>query len=53
MPSVIAMSVWAGFGYNLMVFAAGLRAIPRDLYDAAAVDGASRWQQFWRVTLPC
>jgi multiple sugar transport system permease protein len=52
MPSIILMSVWAGFGYNLLVFAAGLRAIPRDLYDAAAVDGATRWQQFWRLTLP-
>ncbi len=52
MPSVIAMSLWAGFGYNLLVFSAGLRAVPKDLYDAASVDGATGWQQFWRVTLP-
>ena len=52
MPAIITMSVWAGFGYNMLVFTAGLKAIPRDMYDAAVVDGASNWQQFRRVTLP-
>lgn len=52
MPAVIAMSLWAGFGYNMLIFTAGLRGIPEALYDAASIDGANRWQQFWRVTLP-
>lgn len=52
MPAIIIMSVWKDLGYGVVIFLAGLQGIPHHLYDAAAVDGASRWQQFWRITLP-
>jgi multiple sugar transport system permease protein len=52
MPSIILMTVWKGFGYNMIIFMAGLQAVPGDLYDAARVDGAGTWQRFWHVTLP-
>jgi multiple sugar transport system permease protein len=48
---LISLHVWA-FGSSMVIFLAGLRQIPRDLYDAAAVDGASRFRQFWSITLP-
>jgi multiple sugar transport system permease protein len=52
MPSIILMTVWKNFGYNMLIFVAGLQAIPQDLYDAALVDGATAVQRFWHVTLP-
>ena len=52
MPAVILMSLWYGFGYNMLVFSAGLQSIPRHLYEAAAIDGAKRWRGFWSITLP-
>jgi len=52
LPSIIVASVWQGFGFETVIFLAALQAIPRDLYDAAAVDGASPFQQFRHVTLP-
>jgi len=52
MPSIILMTVWKNFGYNMLIFVAGLQAIPQDLYDAALVDGATAVQQFRHVTLP-
>jgi multiple sugar transport system permease protein len=52
MPSIIAMSVWQGLGINVIIFLAGLQAIPQEYYDAAAVDGAARWSRFRSVTLP-
>jgi multiple sugar transport system permease protein len=52
MPSIILMTVWKGFGYNMIIFMAGLQAVPPELYDAARVDGAGAWQRFWHVTLP-
>ena len=52
MPAVILMSLWYGFGYNMLVFSAGLQSIPRPLYEAAAIDGAKRWRGFWSITLP-
>ena len=52
LPSVTIASIWQGFGFETIVFLAALQAIPRDLYDAARVDGASAWQQFRYVTLP-
>jgi len=52
MPAIIVMSVWQGFGYNMLVFSAGLRAIPRSLYEAAMLDGAKPVSRFWRITLP-
>jgi ABC-type sugar transport system permease subunit len=46
------MSVWAGLGYNVILFLAGLQTIPHSIYEAADVDGAGFWQKFFRVTLP-
>jgi cellobiose transport system permease protein len=39
-------------GYNALILLAGMQAIPKDLYEAAAIDGAGQWRQFWRITLP-
>ena len=52
MPTIIAFAVWKNFGYNMVIFLAGLQAIPQDLYEAARIDGASRWQQLLHITLP-
>jgi len=52
MPSIIAMAVWRNLGFAMIVFLAGLQAIPATLYEAAAIDGAGRWQGFRYVTLP-
>ncbi|WP_285725525.1 carbohydrate ABC transporter permease [Psychromicrobium xiongbiense] len=50
--AVVAMSVWQGFGYNLLVFSAALDAVPEQLTDAAQIDGANAWTVFWRVKFP-
>jgi multiple sugar transport system permease protein len=52
MPAIILMAVWKNFGYNMLIFIAGLQSIPDELYDAAKVDGAGPARQFWNVTLP-
>jgi multiple sugar transport system permease protein len=52
MPSIIAMAVWRNLGFSMVIFLAGLQTIPAQLYEAAAIDGASRWQAFRHVTLP-
>jgi multiple sugar transport system permease protein len=52
MPAVILMSTWKGFGYNMIIFVAGLQSIPTEMYEAARMDGASAWQQFKNITLP-
>jgi len=52
MPTIILFAVWKNFGYNMIIFLAGLQAIPEDLYEAARIDGASGWKQFRHVTLP-
>jgi multiple sugar transport system permease protein len=52
MPSIIAMAVWRNLGFAMVVFLAGLQAIPTSLYEAAAIDGAGRWQSFRYVTIP-
>ena len=52
MPAIIVLSVWKNFGYNMLIFVAGLQSIPEELYEAASVDGASRWRKFANVTLP-
>jgi multiple sugar transport system permease protein len=49
--TLVALSVWQ-FGSPMIIFLAGLRQIPKDVYEAAEIDGASRSQQFWRITLP-
>ena len=52
MPTIMLFAVWKNFGYNMVIFLAGLQAIPQDLYEAARIDGASRWRQFLHITLP-
>jgi multiple sugar transport system permease protein len=52
MPSVIAVSVWKTIGWNMLIYLAGLQGIPDSLKEAAAIDGAGRWQTFWRIVLP-
>ena len=52
MPALILLSAWKNFGYNLLIFVAGLQSIPEDLYDAARLDGAGAWARFVHVTLP-
>jgi multiple sugar transport system permease protein len=52
MPSIILFAVWKNFGINMIIFVAALQAIPRDLYEAARIEGATAAQQFRYVTLP-
>jgi multiple sugar transport system permease protein len=52
MPAIIVMAVWKNFGYNMIIFVAGLQAIPQMYYEAAKIDGASGRQRFRHVTLP-
>ncbi len=52
MPVLILLSIWKQIGFNLVVFLAGLQTIPSNRYEAAELDGANSWQQFWYITLP-
>jgi multiple sugar transport system permease protein len=52
MPAIILMAVWKNFGFNMVIFLAGLQSIPERLYEAARMDGAGPWQEFRHVTLP-
>ncbi|SMF96292.1 multiple sugar transport system permease protein [Methylomagnum ishizawai] len=52
MPAIILMAVWKNFGFNMIVFIAGLQSIPRRLYEAAMLDGAGPWRQFLHITVP-
>ncbi|MEK0190245.1 MAG: sugar ABC transporter permease [Oscillatoriales cyanobacterium] len=52
MPVLILLSIWKQLGFNMVVFLAGLQAIPLNRYEAAELDGADAWQQFWYITLP-
>ncbi len=52
MPSIIIMAVWKNFGYNMIIFIAGLQNIPEQLYEAAEIEGANEWQKFYKITLP-
>jgi multiple sugar transport system permease protein len=52
MPAIILMAVWKNFGFNMIIFIAGLQNIPIQLYEAARVDGAGAWRQFRHITLP-
>jgi multiple sugar transport system permease protein len=52
MPAIILLAVWKNFGYNMVVFVAGLQSIPEELYEAAELDGANAVQRFRHVTLP-
>jgi multiple sugar transport system permease protein len=50
--SILAMIIWQGLGFAIIIFLAGIKQIPRDYYEAATVDGANRWQSFRAITLP-
>lgn len=52
MWAIILVSVWRSMGYYMVIYLAALQGVPRELYEAATVDGANKWQQFWNVTLP-
>jgi multiple sugar transport system permease protein len=52
MPAIILLAVWKGFGYNMIIFIAGLQNIPTSLYEAASIDGAGGWHRFRYITLP-
>ncbi len=52
MFALIVMGVWKSFGFNMVLFSAGLQGIPRHYYEAAEIDGAGRWRQFWNITIP-
>lgn len=50
--SLIIVDIWKWYGFHMVIFLAGLQTIPAELYEAARIDGAGRWQQFWSITLP-
>ncbi len=52
LPAIMLLSVWQGTGFQMVILLAGLQAIPRELHEAAALDGAGPWQRFLHVTLP-
>ena len=52
LPAILMFVAWKSFGYNMIIFLAALQAVPRDLEDAARVDGAGAWMRFRHVTLP-
>ena len=53
MPTIIGLTVWKGMGYYMVVYLAALQGVSRDLYEAASLDGANKWQQFTNITWPC
>ena len=50
--AIIAVDIWKWTGFHMVLYLAGLQTIPRDLYEAATLDGAGRWRQLFDVTLP-
>jgi multiple sugar transport system permease protein len=52
MPAIILLAIWKNFGYNMLIFIAGMQTIPRELYEAADLDGAGPLRQFRHITLP-
>ncbi|MEN9485315.1 sugar ABC transporter permease [Sphaerotilus montanus] len=52
MPALVLMSAWQGFPFQMVVYLAGLQSINTDLYEAARLDGANRWNEFWHITIP-
>lgn len=51
-PAIMVMLIWAGLGWDALIFSAGLKSIPEELYDQAKIDGAGDWAEFWHVTFP-
>jgi multiple sugar transport system permease protein len=52
LPALAIATVWWSIGLPLMLFLAALQQVPQDIYEAAALDNASRWRTFWRITIP-
>ncbi|MCM3781800.1 sugar ABC transporter permease [Neobacillus mesonae] len=52
LPSIMMIVIWTSIGFNMIIYMAGLQSIPRDLYEAAEIDGASGWIKFARITFP-
>lgn len=52
LPAILAPAIWAGLGFQIIIFMAGLRAIPRSFYEAAKIDGVGTWTVLWEITLP-
>lgn len=52
MPAVLIVHVWMQMGYYMIIFLAGLQDIPKEYYEAAAIDGANSWKSFWNITMP-
>jgi len=52
LPAIVAMTVWMGLGFKVLIFLAGLKSIPSELYEAALIDGAGAWDRFRKVTVP-
>ncbi|KMN83177.1 lactose ABC transporter permease [Chromobacterium sp. LK11] len=50
--AVMFITVWRGLGWYMVLYLAGLQAVPADIYEAAQLDGANAWQRFWRITVP-
>jgi ABC-type sugar transport system permease subunit len=50
--ALVPMSIWGACGFNMLLYLAAMEGIPHDLYEAAEIDGASAWRQFWTITLP-
>ena len=53
MPTIIGLTVWKSMGYYMIVYLAALQGVSKDLYEAASLDGATKWQQFTNITWPC
>ncbi len=51
-PAIMILSIWQGVGFQMVIYLAGLQEIPRELYEAAEVDGANKWKQFLNITWP-
>ena len=52
LPTIMSVTIWRGIGYYMVMFLAGLQSIPKELYEAAAIDGASALRQHWHITVP-
>ncbi|MGB4137068.1 MAG: sugar ABC transporter permease, partial [Microbacterium sp.] len=52
LPAIIVVGIWKGLGFTLIIILAGLQSVPGELYEAARIDGAGPWRQYWSITLP-
>jgi len=52
MPAILIANLWQWTGYNALIFSAGLQSVPKEIYEAADIDGANAWNKFWHVTIP-